>query len=495
MGLIGWLVDMLPFVILAGWTAVSARWVLGLLRDRRWPRGGRWVWLVAGLAVWTAFGVVSISSADFKHFLLLLGVQALTSAVLLVVVDCAAEFEDRLRIATSLVVFILALSAGVLLQFAGVPIQSLQDDDIARRVEEAYGLDAFPNNLEMIKYGLSSKAGARQFRAKMGRFGEANPELPKHEVFLPKFRAFENHLLVRFEGSARSMEDELHQAGVQLIYDNIGVTAANTVPRMRSFARNSLTYAGVCVVLLPICFFLAWKGTGRRRLIGRLGVAACLFGAGFSLVRGSWIAILIGIVYLLVDGWISWRHKTEVLIAYLAGALILSGFFIVRYDVDPLGARALGKGSVTTRASVYEDTVESLTGIQVLFGFGTERPRTESGSSHVAGRYVPDAGTHSTYLNYLFRAGVPGAIGIIAVYAGAALHARAASRRKSGDERVFAALLAFSIVGAAAHAVILSLFTEPIYTLTVSLVLAMAVAGATNLGVSVWPWRTRSAAR
>jgi O-antigen ligase len=128
----------------------------------------------------------------------------------------------------------------------------------------------------------------------------------------------------------------------------------------------------------------------------------------------------------------------------------------------------------------------------MIFGFGTERPRTEGGVSHVAGRYIPDAGTHSTYLNYLFRTGVPGALGIIALFALALLHARATSRVRQGDERVFATLLTAALVMAAAHATILNLFTEPIYTMTVSLLIALAMAGAMSLGSSVLPWRTRT---
>jgi ABC-type multidrug transport system fused ATPase/permease subunit len=492
MGIMGWLVDMLPFVILAGWTAVVVRWVVGLVRARRMPRGGRWTLLPVGLMVWTAFGVFSVQTLEFRHFLLLFGVQVVMSGVLLAVVDSLYSFDDRVTIVSGLVLFVLALSAGVLLQFVGVPVQSLQNEEVGARMEGAYGLDAFPNNLEMIKYGLSRKAGAREFRNDMIAFAKKRPELPAFEVFLPRFRAFENHIVVKFLGSARPFEDELKRAGVDLIYDNVGLTPANTVPRMRSFARNSLTYAGVCVVVFPLAFYLAWRGRGRRKLLGRLGIAACLFGAGFSLVRGAWVAVLIGIAYLAIDGVISWRHKTEVVIAYLAGALVLTAFFIVRYDVDPLSARALGKGSVATRANVYKDTVESLNGPAMIFGFGTERPRTEGGVSHVAGRYIPDAGTHSTYLNYLFRTGVPGALGIIALFALALLHARATSRVRQGDERVFATLLTAALVMAAAHATILNLFTEPIYTMTVSLLIALAMAGAMSLGSSVLPWRTRT---
>jgi hypothetical protein len=495
LGLVGWLVDMLPFVILAGWTAVVLRWTSALLRERRMPRGGKWVLLPLGLMVWTTFGVFSVPTLEFRHFLLLLGVQVVTSGVLLTVVDSLSSFEDRLKVLSALIVFVLVVSVGVLLEFTGVPVQELQNEEVGARVEGAYGLDAFPNNLEMIKYGLSSKAGAREFRNKMNAFAKDRPELPDYEVFLPRFRAFENHIVVKFAGSARPLENELQRVNIELVYDNVGLTPANTVPRMRSFARNSLTYAGVCVVMFPVAFFLAWRGQGRRRLLGRLGIAACLFGAGFSLVRGAWVAILVGIAYLVVDGLINWRQKTEVIIAYLVGALVLSGFFLVRYDVDPLSARALGKGSVATRADVYKDTVESLNGLPIIFGFGTERPRTEGGVSHVAGRYIPDAGTHSTFLSYLFRTGVPGAVGIVAIYALALLHARATARVRTGDERAFATMLTAALIMAAAHAVILNLFTEPIYTLTVSLLIGMAMAGAIGLGTSVLPWRTRTADR
>jgi O-Antigen ligase len=484
MSLLGWLVDMQPFVLLAGWAAVVVRWLLMLFKERRLPRGGWWIWLPIGLAGWTVFGVITVPATEFRHFLLIFGVQVLTSGTLLAVVDQLGGPASRARVVAGVVTLVVVMSIGVVLQFIGVPVQGLQDEEVSTRVEAAYGLDAFPNNLEMIKYGLSKKAGARGFRARMERFAQRTPGLPAFEVFLPRFRAYENSLVVRFTGSARAYEDELRTVDVGLLYDNVGLTPANTVPRMRSFARNSLTYAGLCVVLFPLCFFLAWKGEGYRRWLGWAGIAACLFGSGFSLVRGSWIAILIGIVYLLVDGLISWRHKTQVVIAYLVGALVLTGFFLARYEIDPLNARALGKGSVTTRASLYEDTVEALGGIRFLVGFGTEQPRTDEGTSHVANRYVPDAGTHSTYLNFLFRAGVPAALAIIAIYVIAWWRARTSSRRSEGRERMFGALLAASVVSAAAHGVILNLFTEPLYTLTVALVLGMATAAVARTPAS-----------
>jgi O-Antigen ligase len=496
MGIAGWLVDMQPFVILAGWTAVVLRWLWTLYKQRRWPLGGKWIALPAFLVLWTAFGIFVVPSADIKHFMLLFGLQFIASGLLLALVDSARRFEDRLKVVSALILFVLVMTGGVLLQFIGVPIQDVQDTEISDRVEDAYGLDAFPNNLGMIKYGLSSKAGARELRNDVETWIGDNPGVPAAEVFLPRFRTFENHLVIRFEGSARAYSDELAERfDAELIFDNVALSPANTVPRMRSFARNTLTYAGICVIVLPLAIYMAWKGSGRRRLIGRLGVAACLFGAGFSLVRGAWIAILIGIAYLLIDGLISWRRKIEVVIAYLVGALFLTGFFMIRYDVDPLGARALASGSVSTRASVYEDTVASLNGASILFGFGTERARTDTGETHVSNRYIPKAGTHSTYLNYLFRTGVPGAIAIAALYAIAALHARAAARSRTGDERIFIVLLTTAIVAAAAHAVILNYFTEPIYTMSVSIIIGLAMAGAVGLGRSVWPWRTGRAQR
>lgn len=489
MGIAGWMVDMLPFVILAGWTAVTIRWAVTLLRERRLPRGGRWIWLPLFLVVWTTFGVVVITSLDFKHFLLLLGIQVVASAAALTVVDALSSHESRVQLASGLVGFVVVLSVAVFLQWIGVPVESLQDSSARRRVEAAYGVDAFPNNIGMIKYARSVNAGSLELRRAVDEVADDAPELPAFEVFRPKFQAYENSLVVRFEGSARAAEDELADAGVTLLYDNVGVAPANTVPRMRSFPRNALTYAGVSAALLPFAFFLAWRDDRRRRLLGRAGIVACLFGAGFSLARGAWAAIAIGALYLVVDGVVGRPKKVQVVAACLAGALVLTGVFLFKYKVDPLTGRAGGGASVNTRDDLYRETLGSLNGIYAILGYGTEKPRTESGTVKEGTRYVPRAGTHSTYLNYLFRTGIPGALAILALYAAAALHARAAARSREGEERELSTAAAWAVVIAAAHGVILSLYVEPIYTLVVSLLLGAAMAAGMRLPVSVLPFR------
>lgn len=495
MGIAGWLVDMLPFVILAGWAAVTVRWAVTLARERRLPRGGRWIWLPAFLVAWTALGVLVITSLDFKHFLLLLGIQVVASAAVLTVVDALPSHESRVQLASGLVGFVVVLSVAVFLQWIGVPIESLQDSSARRRVEVAYGVDAFPNNIGMIKYARSVNAGSLEVRRAVTDVAEANTELPVFEVFRPKFQAYENSLVVRFEGSARAFEDELGHAGVTLLYDNVGLAPANTVPRMRSFPRNALTYAGASAALLPFAFFLAWRDDRRRRLLGRAGIAACLFGAGFSLARGSWGAIVVGAVYLLVDGVVNKRKKIQVVAGVMAAALVLTGVFLVKYKVDPLTGRAGGGASVNTRDDLYRETLGSLKGIYAILGYGTEKPRTESGTVKEGTRYVPRAGTHSTYLNYLFRTGIPGALAILALYGAAGLHARAAARSKEGEESELSAAAAWAVVIAGAHGVILSLYVEPIYTLIVSLVLGAAMAAGVRLPVGVLPFRrARSAA-
>ena len=490
MGIAGWMVDMLPFVILAGWTAVTARWALTLVRERRLPHGGRWIWLPVFLVVWTGLGVVTISTLDFKHFLLLLGIQVVASAAVLTIVDVLASHESRVQLASGLVGFVVVLSVAVFLQWIGVPIESLQDSSARRRVETAYGVDAFPNNIGMIKYARSVNAGSLELRRSVTGVAEANPGLPAFDVFRPKFQAYENSLVVRFEGSARPFEDELEEAGVTLLYDNVGLAPANTVPRMRSFPRNALTYAGASAAVLPFAFFLAWRDDRRRRMLGRAGVVACLFGAGFSLARGAWAAIAIGMLYLLVDGAVGRRKRIEVVAACLAGALVLTGIFLVKYEVDPFTGRAGGGASVNTRDDLYRETLGSLNGIYAILGYGTEKPRTESGTVKEGTRYVPRAGTHSTYLNYLFRTGIPGALAILALYVVAGLHARAAARAREGDEeRELSAAAAWAVVVAAAHGVILSLYVEPVYTLIVSLLLGVAMAAGTRLPVGVVPFR------
>lgn len=495
MGAVGWLVDMLPLVTLAGWTAVVLRWAWGLWRDKRLPRGGRWIWLPVGLVVWTALGITQIDiGLDLKHFLLLFGIQVLASGIALLVVDQFADIDSRSIVAAGLVGFIVLMSVVVFADWVGAPVQEMQNDEVADRVEEIYGVNAFPNNLGLMKYARSSKGGAKEFRAVLDRFAKDRPDLPDYEVFLPKFQAFDTtNIVIRFDGSARAFEQELSEVGlgVDLIYDNIGLTPGNSIPRMRSIARNSLTYAGSCVVLFFLSFYLFWTGLGRRRWLGLAGIVSSLFGAGFSLSRGAWVAIPIGIVYLAVDRLLPGRRKLAVAGTFLVGAIALTSVYLVKYSVDPFNARAGADASTATRTILYQDTLEAVSGFRLVVGFGTDKPRTASGVSHVLGRYIPDAGTHSTYLNYLFRTGVPGAVAIIALYVLAALHARAAALRSADRERLLRVLVTAAVVAAAAQGIILSLYVEPIYTLTISLLVGIAMAGTTNLGTSIWPWKTR----
>ena len=493
-GGLAWLVDMLPLVMLAGWATVVVRWAVTLLRERRWPKGGRWVWLPVALTVWTVLGALVVPRYDVRHFILLLGIQGLITGVWLAATDQLGRLRDRADVIAGLLLFVIVMTFVVSLQWAGVPVQDLQNDEVSDVAEEAYGVDAFPNSIGLIKYARSTRPGASELQARLDRLRRRTPRMPKAQAFLPRLQAFENRLLVRFLGDARPYEDRLRELEIELIHDNVGLAPANSVPRLRSIARNALTYAGIAAALLPLAFFLAWSTDGRRRLIGRLGIVACLFGAAMSLARGAWAAIAIGIVYLFVDGPIDKALARRVAIAFVATALLLTGFFFVRYGVDPLTGRAGGGASVSTRGSLYEETLDALKGIHLALGFGTERPRTESGGvteGVAGGRYVPRAGTHSTFLNYAFRTGLPGAIAIFAVYAIAWLHARAAAWQKRDRERLLATMLATSVVTFTAHAAILSLYVEPLYTLTISLLVGMAMASGTGLAGRVWPPKLR----
>jgi hypothetical protein len=487
MGLIGWLVDMLPTIILVGWSAVVLRWALVLWSERRLPRCGRWMWLLVGLALWTILGVVVVPTVDLRHFVLLVAIQLLISGVMLAVVDMLETLEDRVRVVSALTVFVVILSLGVFLEWVGLPVEEMQNGEVSTRVEEAYGLDAFTNSVGMTNYVRAKNAGAAELRRKVDRLIERTPGMPPASTYVPPLAAFDTSIVVRFEGSARAFEDGLRSLDIELLYDNIGLAPMTTVPRLRSFARNALTYAGLCVALFPLAFFLVWTGDSRRRLLGCAGVVSCLFGAGFSLARGAWIAVLLTILYLAIDGRLSWRRKGQMLGVFVAAAALVTAFYLVSYSVDPATGRAGARGSVGTRQTVYEETVGVLRGKHFLLGYGTTKARAEKGDE--GGRYVPRAGTHSTYLNYLFRTGVVGGLGIMAVYAISWLHARAGVRVMEGREQLFRTLLTASIFGLAAHAAILSLYVEPAYTLTVSLLLALGVAGSTNLPISVLPWR------
>ena len=501
MGIVGWLVDMLPFLILVSWAAVVLRWTWSLYRERRMPRGGRWVWLPIGLVAWTCFGAVPIALAgfeDFRHFLLLAGIQGLLSGTLLAIVDRLPGLEERAKIVSALALFITILSAAVLFEWLGLPVEEMQDQTARRNVEAAYGLDSFPNSIGMIKFARSIIPGTVELRRDLDALSGELDSLPRYEVFRPRLQAYENSLVVRFDGSARNHERELATVGIDLVFDNVGLAPANTVPRLRSFPRNALTYAGACVVLFPLMLWLAWCFEGRRRLLGYLGAASCLFGAGFSLARGSWVAIFIGIVYLLIDGVLPRRRKLEVVVWFVAGLVVLAGTFLIKYGVDPVTGRAGGGASVATRQDLYVGTLDALSDYHLITGYGTERPRLETGTVRggaAGGEYVPRAGTHSTYLNYLFRAGLAGLVAIAAIYAVAALSTRAAARTRTGSERTFATLASAAVVSAAAHAVILSLFVEPTYTLSTGLVLGLATAAGVGLNTSILPRKTKIESR
>jgi len=389
-------------------------------------------------------------------------------------------------------VFISILSAAVLLQWVGVPVESLQDSTAREAAETACGLDAFPNSIGMIKYARSVDSGADDLRKRLDSLDERVPDLVGYNVFRSRFSSFDGSLIILFEGSARPFEETLAELDIDLIYDHVGLAPSNTVPRMRSFPRNALTYAGVSVVLWPMMLWLAWSFEGRRRVLGRVGAASCLFGSGFSLARGSWIAIVIGIAYLLVDGALSRRRKIQLVSWFLAAAVVLTGVYLVNYGVDPVSGRAGGGASVRTRQSLYGDTLDALQDYHLVTGYGTERPRLTSDSPRGpgGGDYIPRAGTHSTYLNYVFRAGVVGMIGIVLIYLFAALSARAGSKASTGSEQTFATLVTAAVVSAMAHGAILSLYVEPTYTLTVVLLLGLATL-AGGPGPSFLPWRNK----
>ena len=493
-GLAGWLVDMLPFVILAGWATALARWGWMLWRERRMPRGGKWIWVPIFLAVWTLVGLTALDLSLIKHFTLLVAIQVLISGTILAVVDQFQDVEDRAKVMAGLVVFVVTLAAGVFLQWIGVPIQPLQDTSVSARAEEAYGVDAFPNDTGMIKYARAKEAGSYELHQQLLAI-EENSDLPASEVFRAPHEAFGGgKLLIKFAGSARAQTEDLEQIDVDLLYDNIAVGPAVTIPRLRSFPRNALTFAGICAAIFPLGFFLAWSEDRRRRLLGRIGIAACLFGAGFSIARGAWAAILVGCVYFVLDGVVPWKRKAQFVGAFVVGALVLTGVFLFKYDTDPLTSRAGGEGSVKTRSDLYIDTVESFNPRHLVTGFGSTLSRqTDAAKYGSFNQYIPPAGTHSTYLNYLFRTGIPGFIALTALYVIAWLHSRSAARGFTGDRRVFASLLATAVVIAASHALVLSLYVEPIYSLVIALVIGLGMAHGA-IPRSLWPWRKNRSA-
>ena len=495
MGIAGWLVDMLPFVMLVAWFGVVVRWLWGLLRERRLPRGGKWILLPIGLTFWTALGAVMVLPAERKHFVLLFGLQVLASATVLLVAECLERVEARRLAVTGLLTYVIVCAVAVFLQWSGVSVEGLQDERVSAPVEQSYGVNAFVNSTGMIKFERAKEGGAGELRNKIERFRKQHADTPQFVAFRAPFKAFGNDLVVRFDGSARAVASELaSRHDIELIYDNVGLAPGKEIPRMRAFPRNALTFAGVCVAILPLAFFALWGATTiRQRWIAGAAIVAGLFGIAFSLARGAWGALAVGIVYLLVDGILSGRKKLQIVVATVVAALVLTGTFLVKYDADPLNARAGAEGSIGTRRTLAQATFAKITGTHILLGYGSEKPRDEEGNVPAGLKYIPEAGTHSTYLNYLFRTGVPGLLMLMALYAVAWMHARRGARRERGETRSMAQMLAMAIVIVAAHGIVLSLYVEPVYTLVVSVLLGLAIAGLADVRGSLLPWKKSSA--
>ena len=496
MGIAGWLVDMLPFVLLVAWFGVVLRWLWSLVSERRLPHGGRWVWIPMGLAFWTALGAVMVLPAERKHFVLLFGLQVLASATVLLVAEALQKIESRRVAVDWLLSFVTVCAVAVFLQWTGVPVEALQDYKVSAPVEEAYGVDAFVNSTGMIKYERAKEGGAGGLRKKLDRFEEDFPETPEFVAFRAPFKAFGTDLVVRFDGSARGVAEELStRHDVDLIYDNVALAPGNEIPRMRSFPRNALTFAGICVAVLPFGFYALWTATtNRRRWLARAAIASSLFGIAFSLARGAWAALVVALIYVVVDGVLRREKKLQMIGAAVAAALVLTGTFLVKYNADPWNARAGAEGSTATRASLYGDTFGKVTGLHILLGYGSEKPRDEEGNVPAGLRYIPEAGTHSTYLNFLFRTGVPGVLMLMGLYLAAWLFARRGARKIEGEGRTFSTLAATSVAVIAAHGVVLSLIVEPVYTLIASVALGLAFAGVTDIQGPLLPWKARKAA-
>ncbi len=55
----------------------------------------------------------------------------------------------------------------------------------------------------MIKYARSRDPGLDDLQKDLGELKQSEPGIPEYEVLIPRFKAYRNQLLVRFEGSAR----------------------------------------------------------------------------------------------------------------------------------------------------------------------------------------------------------------------------------------------------------------------------------------------------
>jgi len=153
---------------------------------------------------------------------------------------------------------------------------------------------------------------------------------------------------------------------------------------------------------------LSWRYCGPTWRTVTRGIAlASVVPVVFSLDRGLWISLGLGLVYAAVRLALAGRGKS--LLAFTAAGLALGALLAATPLAGVVVDRAHKGHSDAGRASLYTQAI-SITAQSPVFGYGAPQPS-------IAGPDEPSVGTHGQFWLVLVSQGVPGAVLFLSWYA------------------------------------------------------------------------------
>lgn len=154
---------------------------------------------------------------------------------------------------------------------------------------------------------------------------------------------------------------------------------------------------------------LSWRfGGSTWKLVTRAIAVLSVFPVVFSLDRGLWLSLGLGLIYAALRMAAAGRAKS--LMVFVSAAVFI-GLVLV---VTPLGALIIDRAhhghSDAGRTALYTQSVQ-ITAQSPIFGYGAPQPNV------VAGPGKPSVGTHGQFWLVLVSQGVPGEVVFLGWYA------------------------------------------------------------------------------
>ena len=168
-------------------------------------------------------------------------------------------------------------------------------------------------------------------------------------------------------------------------------------------------WGGSFGLLVPFVI-LAWQTGLRRRFkfILACAAAASVIPVVFSMNRGLWLSLGLGLVYAAFR--LSIKGRERALIAFVTVTILLLGALFFTPLGSTLAERIATPHSNNRRVSLYEEAVRGAAE-SPLFGFGAPRPSKWNPNA-------PSVGTQGQIWLVLFSNGYPGAILFLAFFLG-----------------------------------------------------------------------------